>query len=127
MVLEYHLAGVVLPAGGGRVGRLTRFADVVGIGVPEVGHGPAPLHLRWGWGNTKAPQAHPLRPRPTWGRGGRDPTPASKRGGCSVPGWMATCPRRSRRPSFGGIRPGPFSRGGSFSERILRWVLLIRS
>ena len=34
---------------------------------------------------------------------------------------MATCPRRSRRPSFGGIRAGHLSRAGPFPERILRW------
>jgi hypothetical protein len=54
---------------------------------------------------TMAPQAPPpTRPRPARGRGGRDPTPASKRGGCSAAASLATCPRRSRYPSLAGFR-----------------------
>jgi hypothetical protein len=71
----------------GRVGLLTRRAeDVVRVGVPEAGHGPAPS-IWWDGceparnaagrsgpaGITMAPPAPPLRPRPAWGRGGRDP------------------------------------------------------
>ena len=32
------------------------------------------------------------------------PTPASKRGGCSAAGWVATCPRHSRYPPLAGFR-----------------------
>ena len=55
-------------------------------------------------GITMTFEASPLRSRPACGRGGRDPTPASKRGGCSAVAWLATCPRRSRCPSFAGIQ-----------------------
>ena len=55
-------------------------------------------------GITMAPQASPPPAEAGAGRGGRDPTPVSKRGGCSATAGLATCPRRSRYPSLAGRR-----------------------
>jgi hypothetical protein len=51
-----------------------------------------------------APQAPPPQVEVGAGPGGRDPTPASKRGGCPAAARLATCPRRSRYPSLAGFR-----------------------
>jgi hypothetical protein len=56
-----------------------------------------------GWDHDGSPRHHPLRPGRRGG-GGRDPTPASKQGGCSATAGLATCARRSRYPSFAGLR-----------------------
>jgi hypothetical protein len=54
----------------------------------------------WDHDGSKAP---PPSDRGRRGVGGAEtPTPASTRGGCSAPDWLATCPRRSWYPSFGG-------------------------
>jgi hypothetical protein len=53
------------------------------------------------------------------GSGGRNPTPASKRAGCSAAGWLATCPRRSRDPSLAGfrlVRPSRILRSWTLSK-----------
>jgi hypothetical protein len=56
-----------------------------------------------------APGITPHKAEAGAGSGGaRIPAPASKRGGCSAAAWVATCPRRSRYPSSGGIRTGAF-------------------
>ena len=72
---------------------------------------PAPL-LRVGAGGLESwwlHRHHPLQAEAGVGVGGAEtPTPASTHGGCSAPDWLATCPRRSRYPSFGGIQAGAF-------------------
>jgi len=58
-----------------------------------------------GWDHDGSAGTTPPSGRGRRGVGGAEtPTPASKRGGCSVPGWLATCPRRSRYPSLAGFK-----------------------
>jgi hypothetical protein len=59
---------------------------------------------------TSCSPLHPILCRLCLDHPGRveTPTPASKRGGCSAAGWVATCPRHSRYPPVGGIQAGAF-------------------
>jgi hypothetical protein len=112
IVLEPHLR--VVAVAGGRVGLLRGRAEaVVGISVPEVGHGPAPSirgrtggrrheHSRsgmTGWDYDRVAGTS-LQAEAAVGQG-QLPV-GSKRAGCAGAGWLATCPRRNRRPSISG-------------------------
>ena len=61
-----------------------------------------PAGSRW------LPQAPPPPAEAGAGRGGRDPTPVSKRGGCSATAGLATCPRRKLVSLLGGTQADAF-------------------
>jgi hypothetical protein len=60
------------------------------------------------WDHDGSPQASPPPAEAGAGRGGRDPTPVSKRGGCSATAGLATCPRRKPVSLLGGTQADAF-------------------
>jgi hypothetical protein len=61
-----------------------------------------------GWDHDGSPQASPPQAEAGAGAGGRDPTPVSKRGGCSATAGLATCPRRKPVSLLGGTQADAF-------------------